>query len=248
MCNIGELRVPASAVMRLHASKPASSPNQKPVFGLSVSSSSSRSLGHAGEALLQAGRIQKPQTLSWTTIQIKGAEISLVETEFGAVLLRRDGWSQQETVILHLYLFEEICKAKKLAVMVFHWSGLCPLLNPSAASSCSDFKTFPIFSEIPSMSQERRAWKERELQDMRGALCWVLQACRAPSQAACAAGDSSPSALGDSLFFLPSRSKERAKGNPINRTVTGDVGLLQESIAIDDPDWAQVCSFPCSLQ
>lgn len=36
MCNIGELRIPASAMMRLHASKPTSSPNQKPVFGLSV--------------------------------------------------------------------------------------------------------------------------------------------------------------------------------------------------------------------
>jgi len=77
-------------------------------------------LGHAGEVLLQAGQKHKTQILSLTTIQVKEKEISLVETEFRAVHLRRGGWSQQETVILHLHLLEEFCKGKQLGVIVFY--------------------------------------------------------------------------------------------------------------------------------
>lgn len=105
---------------------------------------SSSSLGHAGEALLQAGQKHKTQMLCLTAIQGKEKEISLVETEFRAVLLRRDGWSQQETSFCIFTYFRRFARGRSSVwwcftdqARVLYWTPQLPLHVQISKCSCS---------------------------------------------------------------------------------------------------------------
>lgn len=78
-------------------------------------------------------------------------------------------------------------------------------------------------------------------------------ACKAPSKSTLyAVGDSLPSALGDSMFFLPKGSKETAKGNPMNYTVTRCwqkwMCPSQATGQVVNPLELQVCPSCCPFQ
>lgn len=117
---------------------------------------SSSSLGHAGEVLLQAGQKHKTQMLHLTTIRVKENEISLVEMEFRAVHLHRDGLSQRGTsfwIFAYLRRFARgrssvwWCSTDRACVL--SWTSHLPLHVQIPKCSCSP-------PRAPSTSQKER--------------------------------------------------------------------------------------------
>lgn len=89
---------------------------------------SSSSLGHAGEVLLQAGQKHKTQMLRLTTIWVKENEISLVETEFRAVHLHRDGLSQQGTSFWIFAYLRRSARGRSSVWCSTDWACVLPLI------------------------------------------------------------------------------------------------------------------------
>lgn len=90
MHNTGEVWVLALAMTR-HEMPPNPWTVQNKGLCFVSPSYNNSSLGRAGKAFLQAGQKCKIQILCSTTVQAE--ELSLVETEFRAVLLCGNGWS-----------------------------------------------------------------------------------------------------------------------------------------------------------
>lgn len=191
MHKAGELWVPASVNDEAwNASKPVSSPKQKPVFCFSI--------------------IQKQQSGTCRGGAVSGSKQHKTQILYPSKRKRNlscgnwvqncspmQGWLEPSGgIIFHLHLFQEVCNGKKLSVMVFYRSSSCPPLNPLITSLCS-CSPYRFLLEPGGKGLKRVRWR----------ICCGFAAWKAPRQTTalllCCSGLTALSPWGPELQVCP---------------------------------------------
>lgn len=188
------------------------------------------------------------------TIQVKEKEMSLVETEFRAVLLCRDGWSHQEApfctfTCFRIFAMEEAqCDGVSLIKLIF---------SPEPLNCLLVFKFQSVPAPLTGSFNEPGG---KGLKGVRWRICHGFTAWKLPGNLqipSCAAQGSLPSGLGTaSPSFQTDQRKEKRKlySMSMSYVLTRDLGMpemnLQESgnRANGDPTWAPGGPAHCPFQ